>query len=290
MLLGAGGAARAQELEARAFSPNPTGANIVVLGYARSAGSIVFDASVPFRDVEARLNAMSLGYVRTFSLLGRSASGALAVPYVWGTIEGNVSETFRSITRSGLADARARLAVNLIGGPALAPREFASRRPATTLGASLTVAVPAGQYDPAKLINIGSNRWSFKPQLGLAHPLGPWNFELNAGTWMFTANDDFFGGHRRTQQPVGALEGHVARTFKPRLWLAASATFYAGGRSTLDGVRNDDLQENSRFGLTLAVPVGRRHSVKAAWASGVTTRVGGDFDAVSLAWQYLWLD
>jgi hypothetical protein len=290
MLLGVAGAARAQELEARAFSPNPTGANFVVLGYGRSQGAVVFDASLPFRDIEAKLNTVHLSYARTFPLLGRSASAAFTMPYVWGSVEGNVGETFRAITRSGLADPRGRLAVNLIGGPALPPREFAARRPATTLGASLSLIGPAGQYDPAKLINLGSNRWSFKPQLGLTHPHGPWMFELSAGAWVFTANDDFYGGSRRSQQPIGAFEGHVSHTFKPRLWLAADATYYTGGRSTLDGVPKDDFQGNSRFGLTLAVPVGRRHSVRAAWASGVTTRVGGDFDALSVAWQYLWLD
>lgn len=290
MVLGVAGGAWAQELEARAFSPNPTGANFVSLGYGRTQGGVVFEASLPFTDVEARLNNVSLSYVRTFSVLGRSASAAFGAPYVWGSVEGNVSESFRRVTRSGLADPRARLAINLVGGPALAPRDFARRRPATTLGAAVSVAAPAGQYDPAKLINIGSNRWSFKPQLGLSHPHGPWNLELNAGAWVFTANDDFFGGSRRTQEPIGGIEGHVARTFKPRLWLAADATLYGGGRSTLDGVQNDDRLQNTRLGLTLAVPLGRRHSLRAAWASGVITRIGGDFDTVTVAWQYFWLD
>jgi hypothetical protein len=290
LLLSAASGGRAQELEPRAYSPNPTGANFVVLGYGHSKGDVVFDASLPVQNVEAKINTTSLLYGRTFGVLGRSASAGVALPYVWGSIEGEVAESFRRITRSGLADLRLRLAVNLVGGPAIGPRDFASRRPATTLGASLSLVAPTGQYDPAKLINLGSNRWSWKPELGLSHPRGRWVFELYGGAWFFTDNDNFYGGSRREQQPIGTLQGHVGYTFKPRLWLAGDATLYSGGRSTVDGVRKDDLQRNSRLGLTLALPVGRRHSIKFAWATGFTTRIGGDFDTLAVAWQYLWLD
>ena len=253
-------------------------------------GDVVLDASLPVRDVEAHINSAALGYARTFAIGGRSASATVALPYVWGNVAGEVGEELREIRRSGLADLRLRLAVNVFGGPALAPREFAARRPRTTLGASLSVVAPTGQYDPAKLINLGSNRWSFKPELGLSYPRGAWVFELYSGVWLFTENSDFFGGSEREQQPIGTLQAHVGYTFKPRLWVAGDATFYTGGRTTVNGVRNDDLQENSRYGLTLAVPLGRHHSVKAAWANGFTTRIGGDYQTISLAWQYLWLD
>ena len=278
----------AQDLEPRAYSPNPTGANFVMLAYARTTGDVVFDPSLPFSDVEAKVNGAVLLYGRTFGLFGRSAAATLIGSYVWGTMSGNVGEEFRSIRRSGLADAKARLSVNLVGGPALAPREFAQRRPRTTLGASLIAVAPAGQYDPAKLINISANRWAVKPELGLAHPAGRFMLEAYAGLWFYADNADFYGGSVREQSPLGTFQAHVSYTFKPRLWLAGDATFYAGGRTTLDGARNDDRQENSRLGLTLSLPIGRRHSLKLSWASGFTTRIGGDFDTLAVAWQTLW--
>lgn len=139
-------------------------------------------------------------------------------------MEGNVGEEFRRITRSGLGDMRARLAVNLVGGPALNLREFATRKPRTTLGASLVVAAPTGQYAPSKLINIGANRWAFKPELGLSHPHGRWFFELYGGAWFFTENDNFYGGQKRKQDPILSFQAHVAYSFKRRLWLSADAT------------------------------------------------------------------
>lgn len=149
---------------------------------------------------------------------------------------------------------------------------------------------PSGQYDPAKLINIGSNRWSFKPEVGLSQPAGRWLLEAYGGVWLFTDNTDFYGGSRREQKPIGTLQAHASYTFRPRLWLAGDATYYGGGRSTLAGVVKSDVQSNSRFGLTLGLPLGRRQSLKVAWATAFTTRVGGDFDTVAVAWQMLWLD
>jgi hypothetical protein len=289
LLAGAPDESPAQELEPRAYSPNPVGANFLLVGYLRSTGDVVFDPSLPLSDVEAQLNAGTVGYGHTFGVFGRSASLVVAAPYVWGDISGNVGEEAHAITRSGPGDPRLRLGVNLVGGPALTPAEFAARTPAATLGASLTVVPPLGEYDSSKLINIGSNRWSFKPELGVSVPVGRWFLEGYAGLWLFTDNDEFFGGVRREQDPVATLQLHASYTFRPRLWVAFDSTWYAGGSSTIDGVENDDRLENTRIGATLSLPIGQRHSLKLAWTDGVTTRLGGDFSTFGAAWQYTWL-
>jgi len=285
--LGATGV-RAQELEPRAYSPNPTGANFVLMAYGHSTGDVVFDPSVPITDVNAHVNQAAVFYGRTFGLFGRSASAAIQLPYAWGTVEGNVFESRMSVHRSGLADLRLRLTSNLIGGPALAPREFAQRRPRTTLGTSLLVIAPTGQYDPSKLVNLGTNRWAFKPELGLSRPAGRWWVELYAGGWFFTENGNFFGGSRKEQKPLASFQTHVSYVVRPRLWVAGDATFYTGGRTTVDGVEKADFQRNTRLGLTVSLPVKRRGGLKASWARGVITRVGGDFTTVAVAYQFLW--
>ncbi|MCI0388189.1 MAG: transporter [Acidobacteria bacterium] len=282
--------AAAQELEPRTYSPTPVGMNFLVVSYTYQTGDIFLDPSLPIKDTEVSLNATVIAYNRTFGLVGRSASMLVALPYVWGEASGEVFEQRRSITRSGLADMRLRFAMNILGGPALKPKDFAARKPATTLAASLTVSAPTGQYDPAKLVNIGSNRWSFKPEVGLSHPIDRWYLELYGGVWLFTDNNNFFGGSRLEQKPVGTIQAHASYTFRPRLWLAADATYYTGGRTIVDDVISADLEKNSRFGMTFSLPVGRRYSVKISWARGVATRIGGDFNTVSVAWQYAWFD
>ncbi len=284
----------AQELEPRAFSPNPTGLNFLVASYSRMEGGVLFDPSVPITDVEARLNAAGIGYGHTFALFGRSATALVAMPYVWGNISGQVESSsgqmYGEISRSGLADTSFQLSVNLLGGPALSPQEFVQRTPETTLGASLLVTAPVGQYDSSKLINIGTNRWGFRPQIGVSKPIGKFYLECYAGVWLYTDNDNFFGGAHQSQDPIANIQLHASYTFRPRLWLALDATGYRGGQTTVNGVPKANLQENSRVGVTLSLPVSMRQSVKLAWSDGATTRVGATFRTLALAWQYSWAD
>jgi hypothetical protein len=260
----------------------------VVYGY--STGDLIFDPTLPFSDVHARISSAATFYLRTFGLFGRLASVTAAVPYTWGTVDGNVGEVYRRADRSGFADASLRIASSLIGNPALPPREFAARKASPTLGASLIVKAPVGEYDSSKLINIGTNRWSFKPEVGASYPVGRWYLEAYGGAWLSTTNHDFYGGQVKSQDPIGVAQVHIVRTIKPRLWAALDGTYYFGGSTTVGGVHNADRQENSRIGATLALPVAGRHSLKLAYAKGATARVGSRLDTYLLGWQYYWFD
>jgi hypothetical protein len=280
----------AQELEPRAYSPAPVGLNFVLLGGVHSSGEVLTDPSVPLQDVQAKLNAGMAGYGRTFGILGHQASFLLAVPYVWGDISGRVFEEQGSVSRSGLGDVKLRLAANLIGGEALTPREFMRRTPRTTLGASLSVSAPSGQYNPDKLINIGTNRWAFKPEIGLSIPHDRWMFDVFAGVWLFTDNPDFFGGVHREQEPMPTLQAHVSYTIRPRAWIAFDSTYYFGGETSANGVDAGDRKENSRYGVTLSLPAGKAQSIKFNWSRGATARLGSNFTTYGVAWQYSWFD
>jgi hypothetical protein len=66
------------------------------------------------------------------------------------------------------------------------------------------------------------------------------------------------------------------------------ATYYTGGRTTVNGVEGDALLSNWRLGLTVAVPVSRRNSIKFLASDGVSVRTGEDFLLGTVAWQYRW--
>jgi Putative MetA-pathway of phenol degradation len=268
--------------------PAPVDLNIVSVPYTYQTGSVITDPSLPIQNVDAKINVVTAFYERTFAFFGREANAALVLPYVWAKVTGDVFEEARSVTRSGQGDMALRLASNILGGPALKREEFARAPQQTTLGASLVVSMPTGQYDGTKLINIGTHRWAFKPELGFSEPVGRWRFDFYAGAWFFTANDDFFGGNRRTQDPMVSLQGHVIYTFPPGLWLALDGTWYSGGQTTVNGVLNADRQANARIGATIAVPLGRTQSLKAAWSRGATVRFGQNFTTVGVTYQYLW--
>ena len=288
LIAGFGSAASAQEMEARAYSRSPVGTQFVVFTYAHQSGDVLTDAALPLSDVSVKLNFTSFAYGRTFNLAGRQANASVLVPYIWGKASGTVFEEQQKVTRSGLGDVRLRFSTYLIGGPALKPREFATYKPRTLMGVSLSVVAPTGQYDPRRLVNLGTNRWSFKPEVGLSKPLGRWTFEVAGGAWLYTSNKNFFGGSRREQKPLASLQAHVTYTLKRRMWVALDATYYNGGRTVVDNVVKADLQSNSRLGATFSLPLTQRQSLRVNVAKGVTARFGGHLNSIAVSWQYAW--
>jgi hypothetical protein len=283
--------AAAQELDPRAYTAAPIGVNFLVIAGGRSTGGVVVDPSLLINDVEATIDSLGIGLGRTVDLFGRTALILAVVPYAWGDVSGSVGEESRQVTRSGLADPRVKLSVNLIGGRALTPAEFARAARPTIVGVSLTVAPPLGQYTGAKLINLGANRWAFKPEIGVSHARGRWTIEGYSGVVLFTTNREFYtGASVREQAPVVALQAHVSYTLRRQLWAAFDATWYSGGTTTVNGTEKADLQRNSRIGATLSFPVGRRQSIKFSGSTGATTRIGADFHTFGAAWQLTWFD
>jgi hypothetical protein len=285
--LGLIGRVAAQDMEARAYSVAPVGTNIVIVGYSRSTGDMNFDPSLPVTNGKAAVNNAAVGYIRSIDLFGRSANVAVVLPYTWGHLQGNVAGQFQEAQRSGLRDPMVRFSINLHGARAMNVKEFSTYRQKTNIGASIVVAAPLGQYDPAKLVNLGTNRWAFKPEVGLSRAVGRVYLDLYGGAWIYTANKNFQGGTRK-QHPIIGTQFHLSYIFSKKLWAAFDATVYTGGRTTTNGVRGDDLQRNTRVGSTLSYNLAPRQSLKFVYSKGVITSIGGDFQSVSVAYQYVW--
>jgi hypothetical protein len=175
--------------------------------------------------------------------------------------------------------------------------EFRKWQQKLLVGASLKVVAPTGQYDPTKLINLGANRWAFKPEIGLSRRWGSWILDAYAAVWFFTENPEFFsrnqyfpGVQSQTQEPIFAFETHLSYDFRPRLWVSLDANFWRGGRTSLNGVENPaTLQKSSRIGVTASSPLTRHQSIKVGYADGAYVRFGGDYKIASAAWQYSWV-
>jgi Putative MetA-pathway of phenol degradation len=276
-----------QQLEPRAYSVSPVGTNIVVFGYGLSKGDLSFDPSLPITDASATINSAYAGYFRSIDFFGRSANISVALPYVWGNLQGKVEGQFQQAQRSGLGDPIVRFAVNLHGAPAMDLKKFAAYRQKTVIGASVVVVAPLGQYDPAKAINLGVNRWAFKPEVGISQAVRRMYLDFYLGAWLFRPNNNFLGRTRK-QNPIVTSQFHLSYIVKPKLWVAFNATFYTGGRTTVNDVRSNDLQHNTRVGGTLSLKLDRRQSLKFAYSRGAFTNIGANFQSVSVAYQYLW--
>jgi len=284
--------AAAQELEPRAYSPSPIGTTFVVLGFGGSTGGVAFEPTIPITNASATLYFPTLGLAQTFGVFGRQALAGALLPYVWGNASGDVGEQRHLITRSGLADLRMKISVNLHGSPALTPKEFAAvPHHNFILAASLAAVAPTGQYNRRELINIGTNRWSLNPQLGMSYPVRKLYLDVYAGATFFTENKEFYPGQStRSQDPLIAIQAHVSYTFHPRFWLAFDSTWYGGGATSLNGGPSTQRLSNSRVGSTLSLPLAGRQSLKIEFSTGATGRIGTSFTTATIAWQYVFFD
>ena len=287
-LAASGSLVRAQSIEPRSYSNAPVGVNFLLGGYAYTRRGVSFDTALPITNPKLTTSNAVLGYVRALDLWGKSGKFEVVLPYTW--LSGSAFYRGDPVQREvdGLADPVVRLSVNLYGAPALTLPEFKSYEQDLIVGASLLVSVPVGQYDSTKLINIGTHRWAFKPEVGVSKALGPWTLEFQAAATLYTDNNDFFNGNTRSQAPLYSFQGHAIYNFTHGIWGSLDATYFTGGRTTLNGTLNQDLQQNWRVGVTLAFPVDAQNSVKLYASSGVWARTGNSFDLIGIAWQYRW--
>jgi len=279
----------AQELEPRAYSASPIGLNFAGIGFSYSSGDVVTDPTLPVTNVSAHIYGSAAAYGRTFGLLGRQALVTVSLPYAWGDAEGDVGEQHARIRRSGLTDFRAKFAINLYGNPAATPQEFARREQSVIIGASMFVTAPTGQYDSAKLINLGTNRWSIRPEVGLSVPWRKFYFDVYAGVTFFTENMHYYPGTAtRSQDPLTSIQFHASYTFRPSFWVAFDSTWYGGGAASVNGGPSTARQNNSRGGVTVSIPVAKHQSVKLAYSRGAFVRAGQNFTTYAAAWQIAW--
>jgi hypothetical protein len=244
--------------------------------------------SIPIDDAHLRIDTGLLRLRALDRLLGALGKVDVIVPYshLAGTalVAGQPAE--RNI--HGFGDPRLRLAVNLYGAPSLTVPEFRSYRQDLVVGASVQASVPLGQYDPSRAVNLGTNRWSVKPDIGFSKAFGEFTADVTAGVTFFTTNHDFFGGQTVEKDPLYSIQTNLSYNFPGGVWASLGATFYSGGRTTANGVRKDDAIGNSRVGLTVSVPIDRWFSIKLNASSGISTRTGTDFDTLGVVGQYRW--
>jgi hypothetical protein len=282
---------QAQDLAPRAYVITPLHASAITLTWAAFDGGLYLNGAVPIEGATGTYIVPVFSYYHSFSFIGRSANIVGSLPYAVGTFEGSVQGTEQQIYRSGLLDASFRLSVNLRGGPAMRGQQFAKWKQKALLGASLKVVAPTGQYDSAKLINWGINRWAFKPEIGYSQRWGKWVLDGYAGLWIYTTNHAFYSIPRpapQAENPIGSFEGHLSYDFsRLRGWVSVDGNFWFGGVTSLDGTQNPATrQTSSRLGATASLPVAKHQSIKVSYSYGTYVRFGGNYHSLSVAWQY----
>jgi Putative MetA-pathway of phenol degradation len=279
--------AHAGDIEPRAYVNTPVGVNFLLMGYAYSKGGLSTNA-LPIEDAELTIKTEILAYARSLDVWGNSGKFDVIVPFSDLSGTAMVAGQPRERVVSGLHDPRFRFSVNFYGSPALSLQEFNNYKQDLLIGASIQLSAPFGQYDSQKLINLGNNRWFIKPDIGISKAFGAITLELSESATFFTKNDDYFGGNTLEQKPVYTSQAHLAYDFGRGIWGALDAVYDYGGRTKVNGIWSDEVQSNSRWGATLALPINKNNSIKLYASTGASTRTGSDYDLGGIVWQYRW--
>jgi len=269
------------------------GSHIAGTGYAHTNGDIDFNPVLLIEDAAVELHTFVIKYVQPFEVMGKSARIDLVQAYHEGKWEGLLDGVPSSTRRSGLSDSVVRFSVNLLGAPPLKRKDYVSYRASksreTIIGTGLAIHLPTGNYYDDKLINLGSNRITIRPQLGVVHTWGNWSMELTGVVWFFMDNDDFYGGSRLENDPFYTIQGHLIHTFKSKLWMGAGIAYGFGKESTLDGRAVHDKTKNLLYALSMGYPISARLGASISYiATRTQTNLGGDTDSIVGSVSWVW--
>jgi hypothetical protein len=283
----------AEDLEPRRWAHLPVDTHFVGAGYGRTHADVNFDPVLKIENAELELDSWAVKYIRTFELFEKTARFDVAQGYQQGRWNGLLDGEPAEVQRNGLTDTIVRVAINFQGAPALGGKAYAEYRAANkdenVAGMGLSVQLPSGEYMDDKLINIGSNRYTFRPQVGMMQTWGAWSLESTAWVVLYSDNTNFYNGKRLENDPLYVASGHLIYTYSPGVWASLSAGYDRGGRSTVDGVKKDDEREDLLFALSLGVPINRNMSVKLAYIAKRSQQlIGVDSDTFALGLSANW--
>ncbi|MBP7243270.1 transporter [Amaricoccus sp.] len=273
----------AAQVPARFYWKTLSGANAVPLIINSMSGNTnPYDPAhlvTPGADIEATLAIA--GYGRTFTLFGRGALVAVLLPM--GRISGDVTAAGQTLSQTarGFGDPTFELDVNLIGPPAQKSLVDVLRyEPGFSLDLIVDLAVPIGEYDDSRSLNLGQNRWYGRVGAPIVWQLGAWvpgrrtTLEFLPAVWLFGKNDDFVGQTLETD-PLFQLDAHLTRDFTQHLWGSLDGSWYQGGAASLDGVDGEKL-DNLAFGLTLGYQINDNLGLTVGYKSTVADSAPAD--------------
>ena len=281
--------ASAQFNDARAYDNTPVGVSQLELSYTYVHSNASVDPSLAIAGANLNLNQGTVGYTYYFGVLHRVAWVEAAVPLAG--LEGSVAGTNAHGSIFGTGDSNYQFAMLLKGGPALSIEHFASYKPATSLGLSFTITAPTGLYDSNKILNLGSNRWSFKPEIALSHPFGSdqkWEFDAYGDASFYTDNTSYHGRQIFRQEALPGLEGHISYSFNERIWASLDTRYSFRADTYVDGVSQDNAQQNFVLGNELNISLNPQNSLTFVFAKAIVHQNGPTATGFSIKYDYTW--
>lgn len=277
-----------QDLNPWVYGNLPVKISAAVINYTYSTGNVLGDPGAPIQDFNLNTNILAVGYLRTFSFFGKLGRAQVIIPFSFmsGSLKFRGKDT--SGTRTGFNDVSLRLGINIFGSPPLEIQDYRKFRQEKILGASLVITIPVGQYYTEKLINIGSNRWGFRPEIGASIRVGQFYLETYAGVKFSTKNSEYLENKTLRLSPLFGLQMHINHTFKNFMRVAFSLAYLNGGQTSVNDVNNDDYIRHLRSGLTFGMSFSPFHSVSLQVNTSLFTNISLDYKSINFTYTYTW--
>jgi hypothetical protein len=279
----------AQFTDPRTYDNTPVGVNQIELAYAYAHSDTLIDTSLIIAGANLDLNQGAIQYTRNFAFLHRLAWVQPSVPLAG--LNGSIDGTSISGSTIGAGDSSYNISMLLKGGPALSAAQFANFKPVTTIGASLTFTAPTGQYNSTKILNLGSDRWSFKPEIALSEPFGPeqkWEFDAYANAYFYTDNTSYHGTEALRQQALPGFEGHISYSFTDDLWASLDTRYSFRGDTFVNGVNQNDSQKNFGLGSEVNLSLNSQNSIVFEFAKALVHQNGPALTGFAVRYDYSW--
>jgi len=279
----------AQFTQAHNYDNTPVGTNQIEVAYAYAHANASVDTSLIVTGAKFDLHQGSITYTRYFALFDHQLWVQGTVPFAGLT--GSVSGTKIQGSVIGTGDSSYTISALLKGGPALSLAQLSNYKPRTIVGMSLAISAPTGTYSPDKLLNLGSDRWSFKPEIAISRPFGPdqkWQCDLYGQAYFFTDNTSYRGRQILRQDPLPGIEEHLSYSFTDNLWVSLDGLYSFRGETVLNGTKQNDSQSNFILGSEANLSLGSRNSLVLQFSRAIIHQNGPDSTGVAVKYTYTW--
>lgn len=304
--------AKAQDDGARSYWNAREGTNVFSFQYLPmnmgASGSKVFAPGqfiYPNSDISANIVMATWAHHMTFLNKPSTFSVNIAGGNVGANFNANLSSeilppgivpgtTFMQ-SSSGFADPNIAFTVNLFGTPRLSSNvDLFNYEPSFSMDLGLLMAVPIGEYENDKLVNLGLNRWFGRVALPMKYHFGVFSpgymssFELTPSVYLFADNDDFVDGHKLENEPLWQIESHLTHDFTSKFFASLDMLYQNGFQSKTDGTEIADNLEIGSLGFSLTYQIEDNIMIRTSYSSNVFGNKELETSFIRLQFVYSW--
>ncbi|MDH3393868.1 MAG: transporter [Desulfobulbaceae bacterium] len=229
----------------RDYVPAPVGTNVFTLYYQHRWGDELYaQGEKAASDYRLRTDLSILKWTFFRQISDKTVGAQLALPYAKADLDWNSGGVNQDA--EGIGD------IVMLAG--FWPYENPKQR--LWWGVTGWVTMPTGDYDDAKAVNIGNNRWAFKGETNVTYGIQPdLLLEGTASLEMYTDNDSYLVVNTLEQDPVLTLEAHLSKNLSQTTSVSLDYFFHSGGETTLAGTAQDDCKRDHALQTTITFPL-----------------------------------